>query len=370
MMKTPLYEEHRRLGAQMTNFAGWEMPLLYSSIVGEVLAVRRAAGLFDLSHMGELIVEGKGAFNSLQRATTNDVSLLGVGDAQYTLMCGDEGGILDDLILYRLDLNRYMLVTNAANKKSDYDWLEQHSDGHVKITDRSSDFGMVAIQGPGSEDVLKGMSNFDLHSLPRFGIRLGYVSSIECWVARTGYTGEDGFELYCSANDIANLWRNLLDYSQQTGLIPAGLGARDVLRLEAGYPLYSHELNRAVTPVEARLLWAVKRWKSDFIGKEAIWRRYSTGPQEVLVGLELTDRCIPRHGHDIYCKGHIVGHVTSGTFSPTLKKAIGMAYVKFGCSEIGRILEVKIRERYCPCTIVDMPFYRGQKQLVMRHAVK
>jgi aminomethyltransferase len=361
-MKTPLYEEHLKLGARMTTFAEWEMPLQYSSIVDEVRAVRTAAGIFDLSHMGELIIKGAEATSFLQLMTTNDVSSLRIGDAQYTLLCNEKGGILDDLILYRQDSDRYMLVTNAVNRNSDFNWLKnwlrERLTMSVTISDESANISLIAVQGPCSAYLLEGITNLDIHKLRRYTACQGYVGNVSCWIARTGYTGEDGFELFCSTTEVINLWHTLVQQGTHYGALPAGIGARDVLRIEAGYPLYDHELNSSITPVEARLLRPVKWSKPSFIGKEAILARHREGPQKILVGLEALERCVPRESYKVISEGSIVGNVTSGTFSPTLGRGIALAYVEPAHSANDTLLHVEIRNKLCLCRTVPLPFYR------------
>ena len=359
MMRTPLYEEHLRLGAKMTEFAGWEMPLYYSGIGREVSAVRSAVGVFDLSHMGELIVSGPEALEFVQFVTTNDASRLEIGQAQYTLMCDESGGIVDDLVVYRLEADTYMLVVNAVNARSDFLWIQQYNQPGADCRDASDDTALVAVQGPASRDLLGPLAGFDLDELHRFRVRRGRVGDIDTWIARTGYTGEDGFELYCSPSDCGTLWWLVLEQGQAFGVEPAGLGARDVLRLEAGYPLYGQELTRTTTPVDARLLWVVKFAKGDFLGKKAIQQAERRRPKRLLVGVEAIERCVPRHGYDIAVNGVHVGYVTSGTFSPTLGKAIAMGYVERRYAEQGAGVEVEIRGKPCACRVVRTPFYRA-----------
>jgi aminomethyltransferase len=356
-MKTPLYREHLTLGAKMTEFAGWEMPLYYSGIVKEVKLVRRSAGIFDLSHMGQFVVSGPHALDLIQWVTTNDAARLKQGAAQYTLLCDESGGILEDLIVYRLRPSLFMLVVNASNLDADSQWMEGHNRFGAVLQDRSSETGLVAVQGPLAARIMGPLVDFDLNALRRFNAAEGRVGDIDGWVARTGYTGEDGFEIYCAAEDAVSLWESLLEAGRAFDAQPAGLGARDILRLEAGYPLYGNELTRDVTPVDAGLLWVVEFAKEDFVGKEAIQHAAAQGPEQVLVGLEAVERCVPRHGYGVFADGERAGFVTSGTFSPTLEKGIAMAYVKPEYADAGA-LDVEIRGKPCPCGIVPMPFYR------------
>ncbi len=361
MKRTPLYEEHVRLGAKMIEFAGWEMPLYYTSIVREVEAVRHNAGIFDLSHMGEIVVSGPAALDLIQYMTTNDASKLDVGRAQYTLMCDPAGGIIDDLIVYRLDREDYMLVVNASNTDKDYAWIEDHNDFGAHSENLSDEIGIVSIQGPRSQGILQEIVDFDLGTLRRFGVVQAAIGEAEAWIARTGYTGEDGFEIYCHTSDCADIWLRAMHAGRPFGMEPCGLGARDVLRLEAAYPLYGNELTLQTTPVDARLLWVVQLGKGEFLGREAIIRAKELGPQKLLAGLTTEQRCIPRHNQQVIVDGTLIGHITSGTFSPTLGRAIALAYLEPGYTEIGTHVDVDIRGKLCACEIVPTPFYQVKK---------
>ena len=360
MMRTALYDEHVRLGAKMTQFAGWEMPLYYSGIVREVQAVRSAAGVFDLSHMGEFMVTGPRALDLIQLVTTNDASHIGIGDAQYTLMCNEDGGAIDDLIVYKLDSDIYMPVVNASNTASDFKWMWAQNSMGADFQNRSSEIGLVAVQGPAAPELLQPIVDIDLAGLRRFTIQSGRVGDVTAWIARTGYTGEDGFEIYCSTADSPEVWRLVMSQGRGFGAQPAGLGARDVLRIEAGYPLYGHELTAQTTPVEARLMWAVKLDKGEFIGRAAIAKVKEQGPARLLAGLTSVDRCIPRHEQVVMANGASVGIVTSGTFSPTLGKGIAIAYVEPVYAVEDAELDVQIRDKLCPFQVVRLPFYRSK----------
>lgn len=353
MKHTPLYEEHLRLGAKMVGFAGWEMPILYTGISQEVLAVRNGAGIFDVSHMGKLRVTGAHADELLQFVTTNDISRLHAEDAQYTLMCDENGGVVDDLIVYRPDAESYLLVVNASNTESDLAWITGHNRWRASVEDLADRYSIVALQGPKSTEILGRLAEFAPGDLPRFHMSKTIAVGAECLVARTGYTGEDGFEILVRPEDSPRLWRSLI----QEGAVPAGLGARDVLRIEAGYPLYGRELDRDTTPVEARLMWAVKLGKGDFLGREPIARRLDMGPRRLLVGLEAEARCVPRNGYGVLAGAEGIGSVTSGTFSPTLGKGIALAYVRPGFAAIGTEVAVRVRESLCPFHVVKTPFY-------------
>ncbi len=358
-MHTPLFEEHERLGAKITDFAGWEMPLFYSGIVEETLAVRSAAGLFDLSHMGEIVLSGPGASDSLQHLTTNDATRLAVGQAQYTLICNERGGVLDDLIVYRIEEDRYLLVVNASNAGSDFTWISRHLLRETQATDESRKTAIIAVQGPASSRILSQSADFDVESIRRFHVRPGEVGGIQCMTARTGYTGEDGFELICAWDDARPLWSALMDAGRPHGLVPAGLGARDVLRHEAAYSLYGHELTEEITPVEARLMWVVDLEKGDFIGRDAIRTAKDAGPKKVLAGLEAIERCIPRQGYPVQSAGDWIGYITSGTYSPTLRKAIALSYVSPDFALADTELDIIVRNRPCKSRVVRTPFYKS-----------
>lgn len=357
-MKTPLYDAHLRSGAKMIDFAGWEMPLQYAGIAHEVGVVRDKVGLFDVSHMGEFVVSGPNALSLVQYVTTNDVNALPVGKAQYTLMCDENGGPIDDLIVYRTGLEEYLLVVNASNERADFQWLLLHNAFGADIENQSAKTALIAIQGPVAERVIEDLSQFYVKSLGRFHVARSRVAGIECKIARTGYTGEDGFEILCASSDAVELWRALMEAGSSFGIEPIGLGARDVLRLEAAYPLYGHELTREMTPVAARLMWVVKPEKGEFIGREAIVRADEAGPTRILVGMETLERCIPRHESNVLIDEEVVGRVTSGTFSPTLGRGIALAYVDVQYAAVGTELQIDTGGRICACRVVQTPFYK------------
>ncbi len=357
-MRTPLHDEHLRLGAQMTDFAGWEMPLIYTGIAEETIAVRKSVGLFDLSHMGEVVLSGPTALESLQYLTTNNASKLEVGQAQYTLLCDENGGVLDDLIVYRTAAESYLMVVNASNTEADFEWIRSHVLDGTTATNESPSTSIIAIQGPAALSVLAQVADFDVESVKRFNIRQEAVAGIRCLVARTGYTGEDGFELLCAWDDAPGLWTSLLEAGKDAGIVPVGLGARDVLRLESAYPLYGHELSRDTNPVEARLMWVVDLGKGDFVGRDAIRAAKDAGPRKVLAGLEAMERCVPRQGYQVQSGETPVGSVTSGTFSPTLGKGIALAYLSPEFAAKGTELSIMIRNRACAVRVVRTPFYK------------
>lgn len=357
-MKTPLYDEHLSLNAKMTDFAGWDMPLQYAGIAPEVEAVRNNAGLFDICHMGELIISGEESLTLLQNITTNDVSKIAIGKAQYNLICNDSGGVIDDIIVYRLQENEYLVIVNASNLETDYKWICSKNTYKTDVKNISASTALIALQGPKAQEILQQLTGFDLSSLKRFSIAEFNIGGIECKVCRTGYTGEDGFELICEAINSVKLWKLLLETGKDFGIQPIGLGARDVLRLEAAYSLHGHEISPEINPVSAKLMWAVKPEKGDFIGKESILKVKEQGAKQILIGLEAVDRSIPRHGSAVLADGNIVGKITSGTFSPTLGKPIALAFVDVKYSEVGSMVDVVITpSRNCACRVVKTPFY-------------
>ncbi len=349
--RTPLHARHVALGARMVEFAGWEMPVQYQGIQAEHAAVRSRAGLFDVSHMGEIEVTGPGASRFCQHVTTNDVRRLGPSQAQYTLLLNDRAGVIDDLVIFRLEAERYLLCVNASRREVDYNWLADHAGDEVTVRDVSDSYGLLALQGPAAEGILQPLTGADLSSVQAFNFVTAEVSGVRCLVSRTGYTGEDGFELYCPAEDGVRLWDALTDAGE---VEPAGLGARDTLRLEKGFSLYGHELDESTTPPEARLGWVTKLDKGPFIGADVLSRKEPL--QRRLAGLEMTEAGIARQGYPIFQEDREVGRVTSGTLSPTLGKAIALGYVPAGAAAVGTEVRVEIRRRRVPARIVRVPF--------------
>jgi aminomethyltransferase len=357
LQRTPLYSRHVALGARLVPFAGWEMPVQYAGVIEEVRAVRETAGLFDVSHMGELHVSGPGALAWLNSLGTNDVSRLAVGRAQYSLLCRDDGGILDDILIYRLGADDYLVVVNASNTERDVDWFLEHRLPGVEIEDSSPVTALLAVQGPAALAALQPLTAAPLAELRRFGCGPAEVAGIECLVSRTGYTGEDGFELF-TQGDAGALWDALLRPGEGS-LKPCGLGARDVCRIEAGNVLYGHEIGEGVSPVAADLMWAVKLEKGPFMGSAAIARQLEEGVPLRCGGFEMGSRAIPRQDYPLRYHGEPVGFVTSGTYSPTLGKPIGIGYLPPELAAPGTDIEVLIRERAEPAAVVPLPFYRG-----------
>ena len=358
--RTPLEDRHRALGAKLIDFAGWLMPVQYSGILEEHRAVRERAGLFDLSHMGELFVEGSDAGPALAAALVTDPPSLAVGRAHYSMICAPDGGIIDDLIVYRLGTERFLVVANASNAQVVSDALAERLSGFKAVLDdRSLATALVAVQGPRSLDVLRPLTDVDLDALRYYAIAEGAVAGIPALVARTGYTGEDGFEMFVDTARAGELWDALMAAGAGQGLAPIGLGARDTLRLEAGMPLYGNELDRTTNPFEANLGRVVKFDKpDDFIGRAALEKAARDGVARRLVGLVMRGRGIARHGYPVHAGERETGVVTSGTQSPTLGEAIAMAHVATADAEPGTMLDVEIRGQRVPAEVVALPFYR------------
>ncbi|HVB75323.1 MAG TPA: glycine cleavage system aminomethyltransferase GcvT [Ktedonobacteraceae bacterium] len=360
--RTPLYEEHRALGARLVEFSGWEMPVQYSSILEEHRAVRTRAGLFDVSHMGEFKVEGPDALAYLQYLVPNDVSRLAIHQALYTQLCLPDAGTIDDLLVYRLGENQYMLVVNAGNIDKDFAWAEQQSRNFdITLVNQSDVTALLALQGPEAQAILQPLTGVDLTSIRYYHFEPGKVDGIDCLISRTGYTGEDGFELYCTSIDVVKLWRDLLAAGKERGLLPAGLGARDTLRLEAAYCLYGHELDEATNPLEAGLGWTIKLNKGEFLAHDALVKIKEQGVKRKLVGIEMVDRGVCRGGYAIYEDGEQIGVLTSGAPAPTLNKNIGMGYVAAARAIPGNTVSIDIRGKQTAARIVALPFYKRQK---------
>ena len=356
---------HERLGATMTSFAGWQMPLRYASETAEHLAVRRAAGLFDLSHMGEIVVAGPGAGAALDYALVGNLSALRPGRARYTMICAEDGGVLDDLVVYRLDEDEFLVIANASNTDVVFESVRDRAAGYdARVTDATGDYALVAIQGPEAAGILAPLAGgLDLGAIRYYAGAFGEVAGRRAWVARTGYTGEDGFEVFCRPEDAVPIWDALASggagADSGAGLVPAGLAARDTLRLEAGMPLYGNELGPDVTPFEAGLGRVVKFDKpGEFVGREALAARAASGPVLRLAGLTVQSRRIARHGYPVLADGKTCGTVTSGAPSPTLGVPIAMAYLEPGADGDDRVLAVGIRGAEVPVQLTDLPFYR------------
>jgi aminomethyltransferase len=364
LKRTPLDAAHRELGARLVPFAGYEMPVQYTSILDEHRTVRSSVGLFDLSHMGELEVRGEEAVAFLRYALVSDPGALEVGQAQYSMACEADGGIIDDLIVYRRDDGSFWVVCNAANRAAVVAQLSEllsRGDFGAELEDRSDGIALIAPQGPDAADLVGELTDLELAGIGNYRSAPGTVAGIECLVARTGYTGEDGFELFCDARRADELWRALLAAGERHELRPCGLGARDTLRLEAGMPLYGNELSRETNPYEVNLGRVVKLEKGEFVGRAALQAVQQAGPERRLIGLQMVDNAIPRAGYEVRADGAAVGHVTSGTLSPTLGTKVAMAMVPAALAGIGHEFDVVVRDRPYRAEQVKLPFYRRQR---------
>jgi aminomethyltransferase len=359
---SPLNDVHVTLGGRMIDFGGWSLPVQYSGIIEEHVNTRTHVSLFDISHMGEFMITGKLALNFLQYVCVNDVSLMKQGSAQYSTICNEKGGIIDDLFYYMYSNEKYKMIVNASNKDKDFAWLKKQSSKFkgVTISDESSKRSRIALQGPKAQDVLQSLVEQDLDSLKRFQFVEASIGSVPSFIARTGYTGEDGFEISFPVDQAVDAWNAIMTTGEQFGIKPAGLGARDTLRLEACYSLYGNELNETITPVEAGIEFIIKQSKQmDYIGREMVLEQMENGAFRTIVALKVLDKGILRHGQDVFDESTAekIGTITSGTFSPTLKEGIALALVNNSCSAIGTIVTVKVREKVVRATIVQKPFY-------------
>jgi aminomethyltransferase len=345
----------------MVEFAGWEMPVQYRGVIEEHLAVRHRAGLFDVSHMGEIEIRGDEALQFCQQMTANDLSRTKVSQAQYNLLLNANGGIVDDVIFHRLEANHFLICVNAANSDKDFGWLRDHASGRLHVENVSARYGQLALQGPVAEKILQPLTSFELGGLKPFYFSVAEIASVRCLLVRTGYTGEDGFELYCDPQAAEQLWNKLLDVGAPMGMMPAGLGARDTLRLEKAYPLYGHELDDTTTPLEAGLEWVVKLAKGPFTGRDVLLRQKEQGVTRKLVGLELIEPGIARSEYRLVKDGKPIGRVTSGTKSPSLKRSIAVGYVSVDQAFVGNNIDVEIRAKPVRAKVVPLPFYTGKR---------
>ena len=359
LQRTPFYEAHVRAGAKIVEFAGFEMPIQYSGIVEEHRRVRKAVGVFDVSHMGEVAIHGPGALAFIQRITVNDVSKMVEGRVQYSAMCYEDGGIVDDLLVYHCG-DHYLLVINASNTEKDIAWMRAHATGAVTIEDRSDVTGLLAVQGPRSLETLQRLTELDLGTIQYYHWKPGKIAGVDALVSRTGYTGELGFELYVGPDPAAGLalWDAIMEAGREHGIGPVGLGARDTLRLEMGYCLYGNDIDQTTNPLEAGLGWITKLDKGEFLGRPALQAVKQKGTTRKLVGFSMNDRAFPRHGYEIRAGGRRVGTVTSGTFSPMLEQGIGMGYVDVAHAAPGTALDIMVRDRGVPASVVSLPFVR------------
>jgi len=360
LKKTPFFDHHVAAGARVVDFGGWALPVQYEGILAEHACVRENVGLFDVSHMGEFFVEGPGAEAFLQRMTTNDVSALNDGQAQYTVALYEHGGIVDDLLIYRRGEGRYLVCVNAACIDKDWDWFSSHHTGADDCTleNASESWAQLAIQGRTAQALLQKLTAVDLSGVAYYTFVEGALAGVECIIARTGYTGEDGFELFFPREHADAMWTALFGAGEEFGLKPIGLGARDTLRLESKYCLYGNDITDKTTPLEARLAWIVKLDASDFIGRDALIAQNESGIPRRLVGFQLQGRGIARHGYEVVLNGEVIGEVTSGAHSPSLGTSIGLCYLPSGRTKVGTEFEVQVRKNRIPATVVKTPFYK------------
>jgi len=363
LKKTPLNEVHRNSGGKMVDFGGWDMPVQYEAgVIAEHLATRERAGLFDVSHMGEIWVDGPDAIDFVNHLTTNDVAKLVDGQAHYSALTNENGGVVDDLLVHRFAADKLLLVVNAATTDKDWAWIEPKAAGYdVKLRQASADYCQIAIQGPKALGILQRMTETDLEAILYYHFTTGKVDGIDAIIARTGYTGEDGFEVYADPSAAVGLWNRMLELGKDEGLIPCGLAARNTLRLEAAMSLYGHELSDTISPLEANLGWICKLGKGDFIGRAPMARLKETGLTRKLVGFEMVDKGIARDGFDVFIGAEKIGTVTSGSPAPFLKKNIGLAFVPVEFAKTGQEITIDVRGKKLAAMIVPTPFYKREK---------
>lgn len=359
LRETSLYKAHERHGGKIIDFSGWALPVQYAGIKAEHQTVRNFAGLFDVSHMGEVEVKGNEAFDFVQNLVTNDVSTLKDNQVLYTFMCYPDGGIVDDLLVYKFNRNDFLLVINASNVEKDFKWMMENIGSYdIELANISDVTSQIAIQGPNAQKILQKLTDEKLGEIGFFYCKRNVdISGANCLISRTGYTGEDGFEIYLSHEDAEKVWNDLMEAGKELGLKPAGLGARDTLRFEASLPLYGNEISKDITPLEAGFGFFVKLDKENFIGKEALMKQKKEGLKRKLVGFEMIDKGIPRHGYDVMADGKKIGFVTTGYAAPTLNKNIGLAMVDIGYTKIDTPIEIKIRKRILKAKVINKRFY-------------
>ena len=365
LKKTPLNEEHKKLGGKMVDFGGWDMPVQYSGVIAEHLATREHSGLFDVSHMGEIYVEGEDAIEFVNRVTTNDVTKLVDGQAHYSALTREDGTVVDDLLVYRFFHDKLLLVVNAGTTEKDWDWINsQLNDESLTLTNASADYCQIAVQGPDAPGILQKLTDVKLDDIKYYHFTVGEVDGVHSVIiSRTGYTGEDGFEIYANAEYAEQLWNSLLkagNYGSDSGILPAGLAARNTLRLESAMSLYGHEISDEINPLEANLGWICKL-NTDFLGKDALVEIKEEGLKRKLVGFEMTDKGIARDDFDVYVDDKKVGYVTSGSPAPFLKKNIGLAFVPVELANVGQEIKIDVRGKHLAAKIVKTPFYKREK---------
>ena len=360
MKNTALTHIHEALGAKIVPFAGYNMPVQYEGVNIEHETVRNGVGVFDVSHMGEFLITGPNALALIQKTCSNDAAKLYDGKAQYSCMPNDTGGIVDDLIIYRLNEEKYVLVVNASNIQKDWDWLSSHNDVNAEMKNLSEDFSLLAIQGPKAAKAMQSLTSVDLENMKYYTFEVADFAGIEhVIISATGYTGSGGFEIYCKNTEVEQVWNKVMEAGAEYGIKPIGLAARDTLRLEMGFCLYGNDIDDTTSPIEAGLGWITKFTKT-FTNAEALQKQKEHGTERKLVAFELNERGIPRHGYDIVDgNGHKIGTVTSGTMSPSLKKGIGLGYVPTVLASVGSNIHIQIRKKAIPATVVKLPFYKG-----------
>ncbi len=361
MKNIALNDIHVALGAKMVPFAGYNMPIQYEGVTAEHITVREAVGVFDVSHMGEFLVEGENALALIQKITSNDASKLEIGDAQYSCFPNEDNGIVDDLICYRIKENTYLLVVNASNIEKDWNWVSKYNEGfNANLKDLSEEYSLLAIQGPKAVEAMQSLSSLDLGEIPFYKFKIGDFAGVEnVIISATGYTGSGGFEIYCKNEEAIQIWDKVFKAGADYGIKPIGLAARDTLRLEMGYCLYGNDIDETTSPIEAGLSWITKFTK-DFVNAEALAREKEHKPERRLIAFELNERGVPRQGYDIVNESRkVIGNVTSGTMSPCLQKGIGMGYVPRELSKSGSKIYIQVRKKAIPATIVKLPFFKG-----------
>ncbi len=358
MRKTPIHSVHKELGARMVEFAGWQMPVQYNSALEEHLAVRSAVGIFDVSHMGQIEISGKDALELVQKVTCNDVERLADGQAQYSALLYSNGTFVDDIVLYRIHAERIFMCVNASNQEKDFQWILQHQEGEVEVCDRSDQYAQFAVQGPQAEALLSPLVEGELGSLKYYWSFLGKITGVPALISRTGYTGEDGFEIYLASNQAESVWRAILEEGRSFGIKPVGLAARNTLRLEVRYPLYGNDIDQTTNPWEAGLGWIVKLGGADFVGKEALLALKQKGASRKLAGFELQDRGIARDHYPVFLHSERVGEVTSGSYAPSLGSSIGLAYLPAEDANPGQQIEIEVRSKRLRAAVVSGPFYQ------------
>jgi aminomethyltransferase len=366
LKKTPLNRVHRELGGKMVDFGGWDMPVQYSGVIAEHLRTREHSGLFDVSHMGEFYVEGEDAIAFVDKLTTNDVTKLIDGQAHYSALTREDGTVVDDLLVYRFDGGKLLLVVNAGTTEKDWDWITSHkADENITLTNASADYCQIAVQGKDALSIVQKLTDTNLEEIKYYHFTVGKVDGVDAIISRTGYTGEDGFEVYANKDYAEQLWNKFLEtgnFGEETGILPCGLAARNTLRLESAMSLYGHEISDEITPLEANLGWICKLNKGEFLGRDALAKLKEKGLERKLVGFEMIDKGIARDGFDVYVNDKKVGYVTSGSPAPFLKKNIGLAFVPVELANVGQAIKIDVRGKHLAAEIVPTPFYKRERR--------